>query len=239
MRVVSCSASPRCAPASTAGSSEGRHTSGAARKLLSLVAIAVLGLAGLAGSASAAPTGSHVIAVLPDSSGLELSRYNDVTPGTAVNVNLLRNGVVVSQGTSVIGIAGDGVLNGGTTDCWIGVTPDILPGTRWRSRAPRRTPVQFGDTMVVQDTRADAPFQAGPSTVVVTGNATGPNGAALPAGGLVETRIITGAGALFTDARASAGDADCAPAPATRSCSRSTQPRATSPRPTTISWAPR
>jgi chitobiase/beta-hexosaminidase-like protein len=208
MRVVSCSAGPRCTPAFNAGPSEGRHTSGAVRKLLSLVALAVLGLAALAGSASAAPTGSHVIATLADSSGLELSGYSDVAPQTAVNVNLVRNGVVVGQGTSVIDIAGDGVLNGGTADCWVGVTPDILPGDTVEVSGDTNAavPVHFDDTMVVQDTHADAPVSAGPgsSNVLVTGHATGPNGAALPAGGIVGTRIITGAGALFTDARSSA-----------------------------------
>jgi Chitobiase/beta-hexosaminidase C-terminal domain len=196
MRVVSSSAGPRCHP-EPPGHSEGRHSVRALRPLSLLTALVALAFAAPAGTASAAPTGTHVIAALPDSSGLELSGYTDVSAGTALNVSIVRNTAVVGHGTSVIDGAGDGVINGGTNDCWTGVTPDILPGD-----SVEVTGSNFTDTMVVQDTGADAPVKDAVSgAILVHGHASGPNGAPLPAGGTVETRIVAGG---FTDGRSSA-----------------------------------
>jgi hypothetical protein len=82
-------------------------------------------------AAGAAVNGSHVVAVLPATSGLELSGYQ---VGDTLSVHVVRNGVTIG---SAIGTTtpdrkdpNNGVLNiaGGAPPCWTGSTPQILPG---------------------------------------------------------------------------------------------------------------
>lgn len=110
--------------------SEARTARRRTRALIS--AAAVLGAAAaLAAPAGAAVNGSHVVAVLPATQGLELSGYplNDT-----LNVHVIRNGVTIGSATGVTTPdrkapnTGDLNIAGGAPPCWTGSTPQILPG---------------------------------------------------------------------------------------------------------------
>jgi hypothetical protein len=87
--------------------------------------------AALAAPAGAVVNGSHVVAVLPATQGLELSGYpvNDT-----LNVHVIRNGVTIGSATGVTTPdkkdpnSGDLNIAGGAPPCWTGSTPQILPG---------------------------------------------------------------------------------------------------------------
>jgi len=87
--------------------------------------------AAFAAPAGAAVNGSHVVAVLPATQGLELSGYplNDT-----LNIHVIRNGVTIGSATGTTTPdkkdPNNGVLNvaGGAPPCWTGSTPQILPG---------------------------------------------------------------------------------------------------------------
>src|SRR4051794_7609877 len=154
-----------------------------ARAMLSTAA--ALGVAAaFAAPAGAAVSGSHVIATLPATSGLEISAY---PKSTTLAVSLVRNGVTIAHGGVITDDAGDGAVNGGGTaaDCWTDVTPDILPGDEVHVIG-----TGFDDSMIVQGTSADMPVQTAPDTVVVHGTASDPQGNQLPASG-VEARITS------------------------------------------------
>jgi hypothetical protein len=109
---------------------EARAARRRSRAILSTAA--ALGVAAaFAAPAGAAVNGTHVVAVIPDSSALELSGYH---PGDLLNVNVVRNGVVVgsasADATPDPRSPSDGILNvnGGGLPCWTGPTPQILPG---------------------------------------------------------------------------------------------------------------
>lgn len=84
-----------------------------------------------AAPAGAAVNGSHVVAVLPATQGLELSGY---PVGDNLNVHVIRNGVTIGSATGTTTSdkkdPNNGVLNiaGGAPPCWTGSTPQILPG---------------------------------------------------------------------------------------------------------------
>lgn len=96
---------------------------------INATAAAVLGAAALAGAlavpASAAVNGSHVIAPLYTTSGLELSGYG---ANKVLSVTASRNGATLSTATATTDGAGDAAVNGGGADCWAGSTPGLLPG---------------------------------------------------------------------------------------------------------------
>jgi chitobiase/beta-hexosaminidase-like protein len=173
----------------------GRHQGRAARALRRLIplALAGAGLLCLSSPALAGVNGTHVIAVLADTSGLELSGYGDVH-NTTVTVEVVRNSHPIATGTSAIDAAGDGAVNGGGNDCWSGTTPDILPGDTIRVTAGTTI-----DTMVVQSTSAEAPVASTdpldpPNTVIVHGTASRDDGSPISGAeftGGVESRIIT------------------------------------------------
>ena len=87
--------------------------------------------AAFATPAGAAVNGSHVVAVLPATQGLELSGY---PVGDTLNVHVIRNGVTIGSATGTTTPdkrdPNNGVLNiaGGAPPCWTGSTPQILPG---------------------------------------------------------------------------------------------------------------
>jgi len=87
--------------------------------------------AAFAAPAGAAVNGSHVVAVLPATQGLELSGY---PVGDTLNVHVIRNGVTIGSATGTTTPdrkdPNNGVLNvaGGAPPCWTGSTPQILPG---------------------------------------------------------------------------------------------------------------
>src|SRR5690242_13191453 len=101
-----------------------------ARAIISAAA-AMTATAALASPAGAAVGGSHVVAVLPATQGLELSGYplNDT-----LNIHVIRNGITIGSATGVTTpdrkTPNSGVLNvaGGAPPCWTGNTPQILPG---------------------------------------------------------------------------------------------------------------
>src|SRR4051794_254684 len=162
-----------------------------ARAMLSTAA--ALGVAAaFAAPAGAAVSGSHVIATLPATSGLEISAY---PKSTTLAVSLVRNGVTIAHGGVITDDAGDGAVNGGGTaaDCWTDVTPDILPGDEVHVIG-----TGFDDSMIVQGTSADMPVQTAPDTVVVHGTASDPQGSQLPASGL-EARVTSKT--LFADGK--------------------------------------
>jgi hypothetical protein len=153
----------------------------------------------------AAVSGSHVIAVLHNSSGLELTAY---PPGSTVTINVIRSSTQIATGTALIDGAGDGAINGGANDCWTGVTPDILPGD-----TVEVTGAGFDDTMVLQDTSAANAVQNLAGDIEVHGTAADPAGNPLGGGAQtnppgVEARIISGS--VFSNGkkaiRAGAGD---------------------------------
>jgi hypothetical protein len=147
-------------------------------------AAALTAAAALATPAGAAVSGSHVIAVLPSTSGLELTAY---PKSTLLDVSLVRNGITIAHGTVLTDDVGDGAVNGGGTvaDCWTDVTPDILPGDEVHVIGSG-----FDDSTIVEGTTADMPVQTAPDTVVVHGTASDPQGNQLPITG-VEARITS------------------------------------------------
>jgi len=100
------------------------------RAAISAAAVLAAGAA-LAAPAGAAVNGSHVVAVLPATQGLELSGY---PVGDTLNVHVIRNGVTIGSATGTTTPdkkdPNNGVLNvaGGAPPCWTGSTPQILPG---------------------------------------------------------------------------------------------------------------
>jgi hypothetical protein len=157
-------------------------------------AAALTAAAALATPAGAAVSGTHVIAALPSTSGLELSAY---PPDSTVAISLVRNGVTIAHGGAAIDGAGDGAVNGGggPADCWTDVTPDVLPGDEIHVVGGG-----FDDSMIVQGTSADMPVEIAPGTVVVHGTAADPQGNQLPVTG-VEARITTASKSLFSNGK--------------------------------------
>jgi hypothetical protein len=91
-------------------------------------AAAALGAtAALAAPAGAVVNGSHVVAVLPATQGLELSGY---PAGDTLNVHVIRNTVTIGSATGVTDDTGALAIAGGgpPSPCWTGSTPQILPG---------------------------------------------------------------------------------------------------------------
>src|SRR4051794_32070710 len=157
-------------------------------------AAALTAAAAFTAPAGAAVSGSHVIATLPSSSGLELTAY---PKSTLLDVSLVRNNVTIAHGTVMTDAVGDGAVNGGgaVTDCWNDVTPEILPGDEVHVIG-----TGFDDSSIVQGTSADMPVKIAPDTVVVHGTASDAQGGQLPITG-VEARITTSAKALFSNGK--------------------------------------
>src|SRR4051794_28297574 len=144
---------------------------------------AVVAAAALAAPAGAAVRSTNVIAVLPDSSGRELT-YPANTPLT---VSLSRAGVLLSTATVTTDDTGAAAVNGGTADCWTGVTPDILAGDVVEVRGGG-----FDDTSVVQAVTSSRPVQTAPDPGVVHGTAPG-----RPPASQLEARIIASSASPF------------------------------------------
>ncbi len=153
------------------------------------------------GSASAAVTAPHVIAVLANSSALELSDY---TPGAMLIAEVVRKGVVVG---SVTGLVADGTpdpkldvlgtFNVNPTNCWTGFTPVILPGdiVRVTSPDPGQT---WTDETQVRGVSVDL-VEVVAGVLMVHGTAADTAGAPLPVTE-IENRIISTTG-FFTNGR--------------------------------------
>jgi hypothetical protein len=167
-------------------------------------AAALAAAAALASPAGAAVNGSHVVAVLPATQGLELSGYplNDT-----LNVHVIRNGVTIGSATGTTTPdkatpnSGDLNIAGGAPPCWIGSTPQILPGDE--------ITVDDGgagvDSMIVQDVAATS-LERDPVTgdVLVHGFAIAPGGGeydAVTFANSVQARITIAAGQHFANQR--------------------------------------
>jgi hypothetical protein len=161
---------------------EARVARSRARAFIS-AAVVLVAAAVCAAPAGAAVAGTHVIAVLPDSSGMELT-YPANTP---LAVSLIRSGVTISTATVTTDATGAAAINGGTADCWTGVTPDILPGDTVEVSG-----AGFDDTTVVQGVTSERPVQTAPDTVVVHGTAAG-----RPPASQLEARIIGSSAQAF------------------------------------------
>ena len=130
--------------------------------------VAAMGLAAaLAAPAGAVVNGSHVVAVIPQSSTLELTGY---PPGAHLTVQAVRDGVVIGNATTDALPDGTGGVN--PVSCWIGTTPQLLPG----DTVTVDTPGQPQDSMVVQNITATTMEQAANGDILVHGVAIAPGG---------------------------------------------------------------
>ncbi len=154
--------------------------------------LAVLGAAALTAAvtptpASAAVNGTHVIAALYSTSGLELSGYG---ANKTLAVTASRNGATLSTATVTTDAAGDGALNGGGADCWTGTTPGILAGDTITVTGDGPD-----DSMVVQDVAAGRPeVDAATGDILVHGTAAPLGGVGQVPIGQLEARIVSGGG---------------------------------------------
>jgi hypothetical protein len=137
------------------------------------IVVAVLGLAVSAVPASAAVTAT------PTRSGVDLDGY---AAGAPLSVEIVRNGVSVGRASGAADATGVLAVNGGGT-CWTSVTPELRPGDH--------VTVNGAEAMVVQALGVAAPAAAPGGGVLVTGTATDPGGAALPADALA-VRVTAG-----------------------------------------------
>lgn len=170
--------------------------SGLATAVATAVCAVSIAPASAAGGGGGAP---HVIAILPDTSALEVSGY---PAAEALRVDVRRDGVRVGDATVTTDGAGSASVNGGAAGCWTDATPDIRPGDSVKVSGSG-----FSDTSTTQAVTARSPVQTAADTVEVHGTATAPDGTALPLGGL-EARITAGAAQPFSggrDLRAGAG----------------------------------
>ena len=169
--------------------------------LATAVATTVCGVSIAPASAAVGGGGApHVIAILPDTSALEVSGY---PAAETLRVDVRRHGVRVADATVTTDGAGSASVNGGADGCWTDATPDIRPGDSVKVSGSG-----FSDTSTTQAVTVRSPVQTAADTVEVHGTATGADGTALPLGGL-EARITAGASQPFSggrrDLRAGAG----------------------------------
>jgi len=107
----------------------GKGTRHGRLKALAVAITAIGSLAAAPAQAQAAVNGTHVIAPLYITSGLELSGYG---VGVALDITVSRNGIVIGHATGTTTAnakaptTGDLTVNPGA--CWIDTTPEILPG---------------------------------------------------------------------------------------------------------------
>lgn len=151
------------------------------------------------GSASAAVTAPHVIAVLANSSALELSGYD---AGVTLTAEVVRGSTTIGIVTGATDPDPDplviSTLNVNPTHCWSGTTPVILPGDIVRVSYPGMTEA---DTTQVKGVSVDMVevvdvVPGGSGTLKVHGTASDLAGGRLPIAE-VESRIISKTGAFF------------------------------------------
>ena len=142
----------------------------------------------------------HVIAILPDTSALEVSGY---PASAALRVDVRRDGIRVGDATVTTDGTGSASVNAGTAGCWTDATPDIRPGDTVKVSGSG-----FSDTSTTQAVTVQPAVQTAADTVEVHGTAAAPDGTALALAGL-EARITAGAAQPFSggrgDLRAGAG----------------------------------
>src|SRR4051812_23078843 len=148
--------------------------------------------AATAGPAAAAETGTNIVTVLPDTSGLELSVF---PRSTALQVDVLRDGVRLASAPITTDLLGAAAVNGGTLGCWSDATPDMLPGDTVHISGAG---VDVSTT--VEPTTVSRAVDTGAGTVTVHGTAAMLDGAQLPVANL-EARIISSSKDAFSNGR--------------------------------------
>jgi hypothetical protein len=155
----------------------------------------------LAAPAGAAVNGTHTVAVLTGASALELSGY-------PLNATL---NIQAQRGTTVIGTAtgvttpdrkapNTGDLNVNPDACWIGSTPDILPG----DTITVDDGVDPVDSMTVENVGATSVGRAANGDVLLHGFAIAPGGGQFDKATFdasVQGRITIAAGQLFSNGK--------------------------------------
>lgn len=185
-----------------------------------LAQASVLGIAALATPAAALavvnepPALPHSIISFPQRDFVSAAGFD---ASDSVVVNVLRNNVTIGTSTPITPVddgdpttpfTGLAEVNHPGGGCWLGTTPDILPGD-----VVRTTVVGPGlqDQTTTANVTADSPTNPAPGTIVITGTAQDAAGNPLPAA-QIEERLVSG-GNLFDrngkrTLRASAAGAD-------------------------------
>ncbi len=141
------------------------------RTILAAAAILALGVAAASGAVLEPPAAPHSIIAFPERDFVSATGYED-QKDTNVTVNVFRDGIII--GTAQHSVAADGLveINHPGGGCWVGTTPDILPGDQVRI-----TPASGdADQTTVANVTARPAVAGGPGVVEVHGTATVPIG---------------------------------------------------------------
>ena len=159
------------------------------RRVLPVVAAAGALFALAAGAADAAivnpPANGHGILVFPVRDFVNGTGY---APGQKVEVDVVRNGVVIGTSNATADTTGQIQVNHPGGDCWLNVTPDIKPGDVVQILTDPVTPV--GDATTTANVVVTQPATDVAGNVVVKGTAQDAAGNPLPLGEL-EQRMVS------------------------------------------------
>src|SRR5262249_29891624 len=151
------------------------------RRLLPALAAAGSLFALAAGAADAAivnpPAGGHGLLVFPVRDFVNGTGY---APGQKVEVDVVRNGVVIGTSNATADSTGQIQVNHPGGDCWLNVTPDIHPGDVVQILTDPATPV--GDATTTANVVVTQPATDVGGNVVVKGTAQDATGNPLPLG---------------------------------------------------------
>ena len=155
------------------------------RTILAAAAILALGVAAASGAVLEPPAAPHSIIAFPERDFVSATGYED-QKDTNVTVNVFRDGIII--GTAQHSVAApDGLveINHPGGGCWVGTTPDILPGDQVRI-----TPASGdADQTTVANVTAQPAVAGGPGVVEVHGTATDAAGNQIPIGQLSQRLI--------------------------------------------------
>jgi hypothetical protein len=159
-------------------------------------AAALTAAAAFAAPAGAAVNGSHVVAVIPEPSTLELSGYS---PGAHLTVEVSRNNTLI--GTAITDADQQGAAGVNPVACWQGTSsPQILPGDVVSVAGDGAT-----DTMTVQDVNATSlEIDALTGNILVHGYARTLGGARLDPATFdadIQARVTAPKGVSFSNGR--------------------------------------
>ena len=158
------------------------------RTILAAAAILALGVAAASGAVLEPPAAPHSIIAFPERDFVSATGYTDQIDKN-VTVNVFRNGIII--GTAQHSVAApDGLveINHPGGGCWVGTTPDILPGDQVRI-----TPASGdADQTTVANVTAQPAVDVGTGVVKVRGTATDAAGNQIPIGQLSQ-RLISAA----------------------------------------------
>jgi Chitobiase/beta-hexosaminidase C-terminal domain len=159
------------------------------RRLLPALAAAGSLFALAAGAADAAivnpPANGHGVLVFPVRDFVTGTGYN---PGQKVEVDVLRNGVVIGTSNATADSTGTVEVNHPGGDCWLNTTPDIMAGDVVQILTDPVAPV--GDATTTANVVVTQPATDVAGNIVVKGTAQDAAGNPLPLGEL-EQRMIS------------------------------------------------